>query len=146
MTLKKLFPLIASSLLALNASSLAASELARLTIEMQNVKTNHGQAIFILMDSESSHRGKTPVFKRIVSSIKEKRAEAIFSDIPVGDYSVVIYHDLNGNGELDLNFFGKPKEPYGFSNNARNPVGIPDFKESSFQVSDHQTIQKIIVK
>jgi len=146
MKLKKVLPLVATSLFVVHASGLAAPGHNSLTIEMQGIQTNQGQAIFILMDSESSHRGKSPVFKRTVSAIKANSASVTFADIPTGDYSAVIYHDLNGNGELDRNFFGKPKEPYGFSNNARNPFSIPDFEESSFQASNNHSVQKIIVE
>ncbi len=145
MKLKKTLPLIASSFLVIN-SGLAATENTELTIEMLGINSNQGQAIFILMDSESSHRGKTPIFKRSTSSINAHEARTTFTDIPAGDYSAVIYHDLNGNGKLDRNFFGKPKEPYGFSNNARNSFGIPDFDESSFEISSNTNVQKIIVK
>jgi len=42
--------------------------------------------------------------------------EVAFEDVRPGVYAVVIYHDLNGNGQLDRNLIGIPSEPYGFSN------------------------------
>jgi uncharacterized protein (DUF2141 family) len=47
-------------------------------------------------------------------------------------YAVIIYHDLNGNGEIDMRRFGRPREPYGFSTNARGRFGPPSFDEVSF--------------
>ena len=43
-----------------------------------------------------------------------------------GDYAVAIYHDENGNGQLDKRLFGIPKEPYGFSNNYRPRLSAPN--------------------
>ena len=67
-------------------------------------------------------------------------------DLPAGEYSAVVYHDLNGNGKLDTWFYGKPKEPYGFSNNARSAFGIPSFEESRFVVNSAETRLIITVK
>ena len=52
----------------------------------------------------------------------------------------------NANGKLDTWFYGKPKEPYGFSNNARNAFGIPRFEESRFVVDTENTQLTITVK
>ncbi|EDN70701.1 conserved hypothetical protein, secreted [Beggiatoa sp. PS] len=49
-------------------------------------------------------------------------------------YAVAAYHDTNGNEELDKNFFGIPKEGYGFSNNARSTFGPPSFEKAAFQL------------
>ncbi len=146
MNYKKALPLLTLSLLALGAQAASALEVGSLTVEMQGIQADGGQAIFILMDSESSHQGKTPIFTRKLSAINLQSATVTFSDVPTGDYSAVIYHDVNANGELDRNFFGKPKEPYGFSNNARNAFGIPDFDDSKFEVSARHNVQTITVK
>lgn len=146
MKLNKIISLIVSSFLTISAHEVAASDESSVTIEMQGINADEGQAIFILMDSESSHQGKNPIFSRKLSPINQLDAKVTFTNIPAGDYSAVIYHDLNGNGKLDRYFFGKPKEPYGFSNNARNPIGIPEFAESLFQVGTGHSVQKITVK
>jgi uncharacterized protein (DUF2141 family) len=56
-------------------------------------------------------------------------------DLPVGKtYAIAAYHDANGNEKLDKNFFGVPKEGYGFSNNARGTFGPPSFEKVAFQL------------
>ncbi len=50
-------------------------------------------------------------------------------EIPYGDYAIALTHDLNGNGKLDKNFFGVPKEPYGFSQNFHPKLSSPDFDD-----------------
>ena len=57
---------------------------------------------------------------------------ASLSDLPAGQYAVSCYHDLNGNGVLDKNWFGIPSEPYGFSNDARPSFRAPTWEESRF--------------
>ena len=117
-----------------------------LTIKIQGLHSDQGQAIFVLMDSESSHKGTTPIFSKKLIPIVQHSAEATFPEIPAGEYSAVVYHDVNGNGELDRYFFGLPKEPYGFSNDVRNPIGFPGFDESRFKVSTSESHHTITVK
>ncbi|MEO9475670.1 MAG: DUF2141 domain-containing protein [Cyclobacteriaceae bacterium] len=56
-------------------------------------------------------------------------------ELPFGRYAVAIYQDLDGNAELDNNFIGIPKEPYGFSCNCMGMMGPPDFEKASFDFS-----------
>ena len=53
--------------------------------------------------------------------------------VPDGMYALAVFHDCNGNDELDKNCLGKPVEPYGFSNNIRHLLGPPDIKEATFR-------------
>ena len=61
--------------------------------------------------------------------------EFVFEDLAPGRYAVAVYHDINGNGQLDKIPPGLPTEPYGFSNDIgrlRPPrfeaalVGVPE--------------------
>ncbi len=49
-----------------------------------------------------------------------------------GDFAVVVFHDANANGKLDLGLFGIPIEGYGFSNNFRAVLHAPSFEEVKF--------------
>jgi uncharacterized protein (DUF2141 family) len=55
-------------------------------------------------------------------------------NLPVGTYAVAIYQDLNGNKDLDVNFVGYPKEPFGFSKNFKPKIGAPSFSDCSIAV------------
>jgi len=50
----------------------------------------------------------------------------------------VVYHDENGNGRLDKNFIGIPREPLGFSNQYR-PHGPPTFSRAAFRLEADET-------
>jgi uncharacterized protein (DUF2141 family) len=60
-----------------------------------------------------------------------------FRDLPPGKYAAVAFQDFNGNGKLDKNFLGIPKEPYGFSNGARGSTGPPTFTAASFALDSN---------
>jgi uncharacterized protein (DUF2141 family) len=64
---------------------------------------------------------------------------AHFKDLPPGQYAAVVFQDFNGNGKLDKNFLGIPKEPYGFSNDARGSAGPPKFSDAAVTLSPDGT-------
>lgn len=129
-----------------NAANEAANEKRGfVTIRIDGIEQSRGQAIFVVMDSESSHHGESPVYSKSIKPIVNQKA-SVEMELPVGEYSAVVYHDVNSNGKLDANFFGKPKEPYGFSNDARNRFGIPSFIESRFIVESSDIQITITVK
>ena len=52
------------------------------------------------------------------------------SKIHEGKIAIVVYHDENGDGELNTGLFWRPKEGYAFSNNYA-PKGPPSFDKAS---------------
>lgn len=66
-----------------------------------------------------------------------------FKGIPAGAYAISLFQDENDNEKLDLGFLRIPKEPYGFSNNAKATFGPPSFEKASFSHQDGVTIQTI---
>ena len=59
-------------------------------------------------------------------------------NVPPGRYSVAVFLDEDEDGEFDKNFFGIPKEPFGFSNDAMGAMGKPSFEKASFEVSSER--------
>lgn len=56
-----------------------------------------------------------------------------FEGLAAGSYAVLVFHDENGNGELDGNFLGIPREPLGFSNRYWGK-GAPVFADAAVAV------------
>jgi uncharacterized protein (DUF2141 family) len=74
------------------------------------------------------------------------RLELQFADIAPGDYALAILHDENGNGKVDTNFIGIPKEGVGFSNNATGKMGPPSFDAVRFHVGSGGNAQMVKIK
>ncbi len=53
---------------------------------------------------------------------------------PPGRYSIAIYHDVNGNGKMDKNMWGIPREPYAFSRPPQSKWRAPTFEETAIDV------------
>ncbi len=61
-------------------------------------------------------------------------------DLKPGDYAFVAYLDENGDGKLNRNALGKPKEPYIFSNDVRPKLRKPTFEETKVAVSAGEVV------
>jgi 4,4'-diapolycopenoate synthase len=60
---------------------------------------------------------------------------------------VAAYLDENGNGKLDHNLLGIPREPVGASNNPTGRFGPPRFSDCVFSLSEpSQTISIQLVE
>lgn len=56
--------------------------------------------------------------------------------------AIAAFHDAKNNGPLDQNWFGLPTEGYGFSNDARGTVGLPDFNKATVRLTqENQNIR-----
>ena len=71
-------------------------------------------------------------FKTDIKAVTEKNMLIHFTDVPEGEYAVMVYQDLDGNKKLNRNLIGIPNEPYGFSNNP-SLMGPPRFEQLRFQ-------------
>lgn len=69
----------------------------------------------------------------MVIKVRKTQARCDFEDIPPGTYALAVIHDENMNGKLDTKWLGRPKEGYGFSNDAKGLLGPPSFSDASFR-------------
>ena len=67
----------------------------------------------------------------------------VVRDVPPGNWAVLAYQDENNNGELDRNLIGMPKEPYGFSRDARSKFGPPRFEDAVIEVGDALSVTEV---
>jgi uncharacterized protein (DUF2141 family) len=61
----------------------------------------------------------------------------VFDGLQPGPYALGAYHDENGNGRLDTNFFGWPTEGYALSNGIRLGFSRPRFSDAAVRLGEH---------
>jgi len=66
--------------------------------------------------------------------------------LPYGTYAVAVVHDADGNGKLNTNLLGMPRERYGFANDARGTFGPPSFEDASFVVDRPEVAVTVTVR
>lgn len=105
-----------------------------LKVYAEDFKTNNGQAIANLFVKGESLKKKPA--HQLISKIINGKAIFYFTDLPFGDYAVIVFHDKNANGDLDHSW-GMPSEPLGYSNNWSFSLftGMPSFEKLRFHYS-----------
>jgi uncharacterized protein (DUF2141 family) len=79
------------------------------------------------------------------SDVSGGHASCEFPGIASGTYAVSVFHYENGNGKLDTNFMGMPREGVGASNDARGHFGPPKFAAAAFRFSSVRIDLKITI-
>ena len=113
------------------------AEEKKLTVQITNVTSEEGQIILAIYNSSDNY-DKRIAFQEV--KLKPEIDTVIFeTNLPDGEYLVMLVHDINNNGKLDTTFIGMPKEPVGLSN--YDGKGIPGkFKKHKFSVNENTEI------
>lgn len=121
-------------LLNFASSALAQDDGANINVTVTNIPGAKGELLIGLYDSAGSFtRTALPGSPKIpVTSRSNIRAK--IPNVKPGTYAIVVIQDLNGNGRLDKNLVGMPKEPLAFSVIRKIPRGKPQFSACSFKV------------
>ena len=129
-------PLIAAAASALTliaaVPALAAPSDDTLTLTFETGATT-GAVMVALYNSEAAYEGGQPM--RALTLPASAPVVAVFEGLPAGDYAVKAFHDVNGDGQMNVSPFGMPTEPYAFSNNAVGNMGPAKWDRAHFTVS-----------
>jgi len=116
---------------ALAAEPATQPKLAHLVIHTTDLRDHDGQLIFGVFKSPD---GFPKAAKKSVNwQVKPATSDGVFeTDLPPGVYGASILHDENGNGDMDFNLAGVPKEGCGVTNNPKPKLRAATFKEATF--------------
>lgn len=135
-----LFLAIATS--AAFAPALVSAE--TLTITIADIRESEGRLMIQVANSEKGFEfsedsaAPPPV---AISQLAEAGEMTFEVTLPPGIYGARVLHDLNGNGEMDSNFVGMPKEPWAFSNNATGRLGPAKWQDAKFEISGDTAVE-----
>lgn len=122
----------AATLYSLLMTQLIAAE--TLTIVITNVSSSEGTIMVQIMSGEKEFKGEQEAIASLMQRAQGDDMTFSTSSLPAGEYAVRVMHDKNGNGDLDANFVGMPKEPWAMSNNAKGNFGPPKWKDAKFDL------------
>jgi len=114
-----------------------------LTIELSNLNKETGKVMLNLLRNEAQMNNAEPAEASMMLNPNADGVSFTLHNLPAGTYGVQVMHDENGNGELDSNLVGIPKEPWGFSNNAKGKFGPPKWEDVQFSIEDDAVVQSI---
>jgi uncharacterized protein (DUF2141 family) len=122
--------------------SITAISQSRVVADISNVRNDNGVCRACLFNNAESFKGETGnPFQCVAVGVKNSTAQAVFNNIPAGNYAMFVFHDANKNNKMDVNFLGIPKEGYGASQNKLPFASAPSFQENRFVVTDKSLIR-----
>jgi uncharacterized protein (DUF2141 family) len=129
--------------LATSARAAGNEATAKLVIEVTGFRNDNGQLLMRLFNGPDGYpKDDTKAIRRLKQKIEGRRAVVEIRGLPFGAYAIGCVHDENGDGTLNRNFVGIPKEGTGASNDARGRRGPPKWEDARFDFkSDGSTIR-----
>jgi uncharacterized protein (DUF2141 family) len=103
----------------------------KLTVIVKNIQNVTNKNLFISVFNAKGNFPNAQYLNEQILKVNNKTCTVLF-DVPYGEYAISVFHDINGNGKLDKNLFGAPKEPYGFSQNFKPTFSQPKFDDCRF--------------
>lgn len=106
------------------------------TVIIKNIKKAEGRLEVGLYDSDKYWlEDEGQYFEKVLDCTNAPSIKVVIPNVKKGTYAFTLYHDENGNGEMDFRSIWIPKEPYGFSNNPKAKWSKPSFSKCSFPVN-----------
>ncbi len=131
----------------LSAAPLALAD-ATLIVEVSGLANANGELYVSVYDSPDNWLGEGVVTTAITKIEEARRGDKVVTELqlPPGEYALTVFYDANGNGQLDTNFIGIPKEPVAMSNNAKMRFGPPKYDDARFELGDEPLVQVIEIE
>jgi len=133
--------IVLGSLVATQQTQTPAAGTYTLTIQVQGVDQDGGNiGVLVFNNDKGWAEDRTAALKDIVVAAHPGTVTVVVPGLAAGTYAVSIAHDVNQNHKLDKNFFGKPKEQWGLSNNPHATLKAPPFKNCTFSLTGNMEI------
>jgi uncharacterized protein (DUF2141 family) len=113
-----------------------------ITVNVRRLESTKGKLMIKVFNSPDGFpREDKKAFKIFSFGIKDLDFQVVLN-LPAGEYALAINHDVNGNGKVDTNFIGVPKEPLGLSNYPK--PAMPNYEKAKFTVPPNAKISLTI--
>jgi uncharacterized protein (DUF2141 family) len=116
-----------------------------IVVEILGLENDQGQIgcrIFSKEDGFPDKKEKAD--KQLYSKPKSKKGGCTFVGYKPGTYAISVMHDLDKSGDLNTSLVGRPKEPWGVSNDVpARRFGPPLYQDCTFKYEGGKKIIKI---
>lgn len=135
----------AGLILALGAASPPPNE-PELVVNLAGLRNAKGQ-VHLCLTGQAARFLKCQEDKQAVALTvpASKAAHLSLGRVAPGTYALLVVHDENANGRLDM-MMGIPREGFGFSNNPTIRMRAPRFDEVRFTLTPGSATQNIRLK
>ena len=133
--------LLAASGCAVDSGFVQKKQVSELYISVTGVRSGKGNIFLAIYDSPEGFMNQEKMTAGIIRKAREGTTTvAIRGLLAPGKYAVSVFHDENGNSQLDVSKdSGIPLEGIGFSNDPKLEGGPPKFEAAAFPVETEKT-------
>jgi uncharacterized protein (DUF2141 family) len=131
----------AASLEMSETSVAQTEERATITVNVTGFAQQSGSIMVALSDEATYQNGGA--IRGTMAVVDAETVTLTFEQIPAGTYAIRMFHDVDGNGEMNANAFGIPTEPFAFSNNAKAVMGPATWVDAQFEHGSDGSTQTI---
>jgi len=127
---------IGKIVLSLGILSLSASAVAGdVTLNVKGLKSSKGQVLAYYWTKADGFPAKVEkAAGKLIVPISGNAATVVFKNVAPGVSAFSVVHDENGNGKMDTNFIGIPKEGNSSTRDPRPSGRAPHFDEAQVTV------------
>lgn len=113
---------------------------------VKGIRSIKGSIVIGVFENEKDFKDDNAYITRVYTKtmVSNKNMSVVFPLEP-GEYGLAILDDENDNRKMDFNFFGIPKEGFGFSDYYSRGILRPKFDKFKFKLEKDQK-KKILVK
>ena len=115
------------------------------TVEVSDLMADKGSVYLGLYNKKSGFLKEDDALANAKVKAKGNKVSYTFKNLPVGEYAVAVYQDVNDNGKCDRNMIGYPMEGFGFSKNYRPKLSAPSFDEVKIAVRRSTTTKIALI-
>jgi len=105
------------------------------------VKSDKGSVLYALHNADTFMKQG---IEEMEGTIEDGKSTVTFKNVAPGEYAILLFHDANGNKQMDFEANGMPKEMYGVSNNVMN-FGPPQWSDAKFEVGSDPVSLEIVM-
>lgn len=132
-------------LLCLAFVGVSEKALSQVIVNVSNINNIEGHIHIGLYNDADVFLIEGEEFIIIRTKVTSNEINIPIDSLEAGSYAVSLFHDVNSNNQIEKNFFGIPKEPYGFSKNFKPLFRAPKFSECSFDYNGEEQVIEIIL-
>lgn len=120
----------------------SAKPTATLTVDVEGVNAQGGNiGVMVFRSAKGWPEDNSAAYRAVVVPAHRGTVVVTVRDLPVGEYAIAVGHDVNLNRKVDRNWFGKPIEQWGMSNNPHPKFRTPEFSRAKFEVGGDEEIR-----
>lgn len=129
-------PIFATAALAL-ATAATPAHAGTVTVTLTDVRPDAG-ALYVSLQSEAQFMQEDAVTGEMLANPQDDTVTVTFDDVPDGQYALMVWHDIDGDGEFSMGPMG-PTDGWAMIG-ASDLRGMPTFAAQSFTLDGSASV------